>query len=342
MVHLVDDDVVEAVGCDRLEQPRSRELLDRREDDIAAQIARGSDAPCEAGVRQDGPERAGRLGEQLPAMREEEHLRRRAAGLRERSHVERGEVRLAQTRREHDERPLLTRGARVVEGRQRVDLDVSGLGWRTGLVLCVPERERRGTSPGAPAVVVEPLRVDGAGRCPEGLGGVRDAVPCRGIESALDPDVPLDAVLERRPGQIGAPDVCHPISRRLAPSEDPRFRVERTPDPVRPDDAQPEVAGHPSLVALRRGVRGRAGLEVQQALERVRLRDVEVVAGDQPKSGATLEHLLEGRLEDVQPRGLNERRHEHGLFGTAEQGTEVAAEMSTGVTVGERVDAGRA
>lgn len=270
-------------------------------------------------------------------MREEQRARRalRAAREAHRLHVEGREPGLAEARGEDDQSspPLLLPAAG--ERRQRLALDRCRLGRRLELGRFDLAGRRPQVGPAsALGVGRHPLRGERRGRVPEAREGVDDAGVGRRILDAIGAQVPLDAVGERAPGDVAAPDVGHAQARAV---EAPRLRVERSRPPrqaIDLDDARLERAGG-WLLLLEPDPRLATG-PVEQTLERLDVRDPEVVAREEPDPRATSERAEQRLLEGVKPRELDEGRDDRDLVGPREERAKVPQERVPLATRHER------
>ena len=110
-------------------------------------------------------------------MGEQQHPGGPPTGLSELRHVEGGQEGLAEACRENDQGSLLPRLARHLEGRQRLDLDVPGLGSGAAIVLHVAEGQRTLSTLRPNPVVRKPGSVQRSAPLEEIAGGLGDPVP---------------------------------------------------------------------------------------------------------------------------------------------------------------------
>ena len=109
-------------------------------------------------------------------------------------------------------------------------------------------------------------------------------------------------------------------------------------EPLGLDHMDREAAREGRVVRLvHRRVGKCSRMEVKQPLERIGLRDVQVVAGDQAELTAVPQKLLEYGLEEVEPAVLDERRDHGGSVGAPEQGVEEVTELGPGGARGQRL-----
>jgi hypothetical protein len=209
--------------------------------------------------------------------------------------VEGGQPRLAQPRGEHHQAcgvPLLSRPLERREGPHlhRVGLGGRGRGLGGGLELHGGAAVHGGLAAGA--VLGEPvggegLRLGGGEEGGEGLGYRAEAVRVRPAGQAA---VPLDAAPERRGRQVRAPHVRHPAP--VPRAAEVRFGVE-----ARAPAGLEDLELH--LGAVRLG-------EVQESLERVRVRHVQVVPREEPQGAPSPEEVREVPVHLLHPAALDE------------------------------------
>lgn len=344
VVDLVGDHVIERAGREAGEVLGPRELLDRREHDLAGQVAGGAGEPGQPGRGAGGAEhaaqRAGSLGEELVAVGEHEHAGAREAALGgECDEVERGEPGLAQAGGEHDQGAAAALGTGGGEGGEGLALDAMRVGQGLDrLAGVVRARRDRGGAAAAVVVGVDPGGVEGAGAGPPALEGAGDAGVGLGVARAVGAEVPFDAGAERGPRDVAGADVRDARRRGL---EAPCLGVERAGLGV-----ERRGLDHAGLEATRGAGPGRgAGPElgrrlrleggaplrpVEQLAEGLGLRDLERVAGDEADAGAAAHGGEEVRLEQVEAALLDERGDDGDVGRVAEQGREVLEEMVGG------------
>jgi hypothetical protein len=138
---------------------------------------------------------------------EEEDARPLACAGCEAGDVEGGEPGLAEAGGEHDEGASASLLACLREGEQRLLLELVGWGRRVEeLGVGVARWQGAGGLAHALGVGVDPrLGQLDRGR-PEGVDGVVDAGVGSRVDGSLDPEVPLDAGLERGAREVAAAD----------------------------------------------------------------------------------------------------------------------------------------
>ena len=187
-MHLVDDDVVEAVDRQRGEGRRPREALDRGEEHVEGLLrTNAAEEPGKTGVGQAAAQGARGLLQQLPTMRDPEDGGRRAGRRRQRRDVEGREDGLAEAGGHHDEGPSAVLEPARGEGIQRVPLQPCGYGERNRRLfgdLADGEGPGFGADPGG--VGVDPVGVDDPRGRPEPVVGGGHPVPGGAVPMAVD------------------------------------------------------------------------------------------------------------------------------------------------------------
>jgi hypothetical protein len=173
-----------------------------------------------------------------------------------------GEPRLAEAGGEDDEAAAVAALARLGERLERGGLRFVRLGRRVdGIAVLFAGRERgvraAGGVEGARGVGGDPWLVERAREGPELVEGLGRAGPRAGVGVAVDAEVPLDALAERRARDVAAPDEADAELRGL---EAPALRVEgadRAGEARDLDDAALELA-------VRGAWKKRAGLRARR------------------------------------------------------------------------------
>ena len=135
----------------------------------------------------------------------------------------------------------------------------------------------------------------------------------------------------RAPSATGC--CCRRTRRRAPPTskrQDFGWKDAARRQPLHLDDAGVERPALAIVVGL-----GRL-LPVQERLERVGLRDVQVVAGDHANARAAADRRIDREPDPLEPRLLNERRHDRDLRRPVEEREHVTRERILLATGGER------
>ena len=247
--------------------------------------------------------------------------------------VERGEPGLAQPRGEDGEGTTAPLCARCAERRERLGLDCMGSRrLLERLDLHLTRGQRSGLALRALRICIDPGGIQRLRATPESLEGFGHTRVCIRVVTTIDAQVPFDPSLQRRMREVAASHerdaevvrleaprlwMKRPRRRRkCADLDNPRLEAPR-PRRLRLVVADLDLVHRPRRTGL---------LPVQELLERPGLRDLEVVAGDEPHAGSAPKSSPERGIDAAHAALLDERSNDRHIGRSVEQRHDVPRE----------------